>query len=228
MSKEDIGQERLLKSGEYLFREKDRGDEMYLIKGGKIRITKEMGGEEKPLAVLNEGAFFGEMAIIDNKSRSASAIAEEDTELIIVNKEAFLNKVNENAFIKYVIVTLIQRLRETNEMWMYQGIHNAKARLISYIRYKAEENNKGSGINIDSRVPLNYNLISTAIAMEPSIIKDFLNELERENILTIKDTIIINSLEKIKEYEDFVVTLEEFKKIEEYEDIVRLREELGQ
>jgi len=105
MSKEDIGQERLLKSGEYLFREKDRGDEMYLIKGGKIRITKEMGGEEKPLAVLNEGAFFGEMAIIDNKSRSASAIAEEDTELIIVNKEAFLNKVNENAFIKYVIVT---------------------------------------------------------------------------------------------------------------------------
>jgi len=166
------------------------------------------------------------MAIIDNKVRSATAIAEEDTELIIVNIEAFLNKINENPFIKYVIVTLIHRLRETNEVWMYQGVSNSKARLIRYIRYKAEESDKGTGVNIDSGIPLHYEQISTAVAIETSKIKDFLNELEKENIIEVKETIIVGSLERIKECEDIVIPLEEFKEIEEYEEIIGLREEL--
>jgi len=117
----DLEYEKTLKAGETLFREGDKGDEMYLIKRGKIGIAKEVEGGEKTLAILEDGAFFWEMAIIENKSRSASAIAKENAELVIVNKEAFLNKVNENPFIKYVIITLIHRLRETNGMWMYQA-----------------------------------------------------------------------------------------------------------
>ncbi len=142
-----------------------------------------------------------------------------------MNKEAFLNKINENPFIKYVIVTLIHRLRETNEMWMYLGASNAKARLIRYIRYKAEESDKGTGVNIDSGISLHYEQISTAVAIGTSKIKDFLNELEKKNIVEVKETIIVGSLERIKECEDIVMTREEFREIEEYEEIIGLREE---
>ncbi len=56
--------------------------------------------------------------------------------------------------------------------------------------------------------------------------KNFLNELAEKNILENKETIIVNFMERIKEYEDIVVTQEEFKEIEEYEAIIELREEL--
>jgi len=57
-------------------------------------------------------------------------------------------------------------------------------------------------------------------------VKNFLNELAEKNILENKETIIVNFMERIKEYEDIVVTQEEFKEIEEYEAIIELREEL--
>ena len=73
MPERDIGYEKTLEAGETLFREGDEGDQMYLIKSGKIRIVKEMSkGEEKTLAVLEAGAFFGEMAVLDKRPRSAS------------------------------------------------------------------------------------------------------------------------------------------------------------
>ena len=110
-------------------------------------------------------------------------------------------------------------------MWMYQGVSDAKARLIRYIRSKAEESDKGTGVNIDSGIPLNYEKISTVVAIETSKIKDFLNELEKENIVVVKETIIVGSLERIKEYEYIVMALEEFREIEECEEIIGLREE---
>ena len=72
MELKNIGYERILKARETLFREGDLGDEMYLIKSGKVRIVKEMdNGEEKTLAFLGEGSFFGEMAVLDKRPRSA-------------------------------------------------------------------------------------------------------------------------------------------------------------
>ena len=140
MELKDIGHVRNLRKGDILFYEGDEGDEMFLIKSGKIRIIKEMdNGEEKILAFLGEGSFFGEMAILDNIPRSASAIAEADTELIIVDRDAFLSKINENPFIKYTISTLTHRLRRVNEMWIYRGIPNDKIRFIRYLVVMEEQ-----------------------------------------------------------------------------------------
>ena len=73
---ESIGYEKHLRSGEVLFKEGAQGDEMYLIRSGKIRIVKDLEGTQKTLAVIGEGEFFGEMALLDKRPRSASAIAE--------------------------------------------------------------------------------------------------------------------------------------------------------
>src|SRR5215510_10183350 len=65
---------RNVASGNQLFRAGDKGDAMYLIESGRVRITIEDDhGKEIVLAELAQGDFFGEMAIIDGKQRSANA-----------------------------------------------------------------------------------------------------------------------------------------------------------
>ncbi len=71
-----------LKKGEILFKEGDESDAMYVIKTGKIAITKAKGSSEITLAELGPGDMMGEMAFFDNKPRSAGARALVDTAVI--------------------------------------------------------------------------------------------------------------------------------------------------
>src|ERR1043165_8804342 len=63
-----------------IFKEGDAGDGMYMVRSGGVQISALVGqGERKPLARLKPGDYFGEMAVIDNEPRSASATAEGET-----------------------------------------------------------------------------------------------------------------------------------------------------
>ncbi|MEK6794458.1 MAG: cyclic nucleotide-binding domain-containing protein [Spirochaetota bacterium] len=72
--------------GEFIFCEHEPGNELYILQEGKVKITKIVGGNEVLLAVLQAGDIFGEMAILENKPRNASAISYGDTLLLAVNK----------------------------------------------------------------------------------------------------------------------------------------------
>lgn len=78
------GQVKELKKGELLFREGDASDAMYVIKKGKIAITKTKGAGEVELAELGPGEMLGEMAFFDNKPRSAGARAKLDSAVIVL------------------------------------------------------------------------------------------------------------------------------------------------
>jgi CRP/FNR family cyclic AMP-dependent transcriptional regulator len=112
--------ERFLRSyqrNEVIFEEGNQGDEMFIIHRGSVRILKKTtGGEEKPLSILGPGEFFGEMALIDNSPRSASAIAEEEgTQLIVLDESKFIYMVQQLPDFSLAIMRkLSQRLRETN------------------------------------------------------------------------------------------------------------------
>lgn len=112
---------RNFKSDEIIFREGAIGDSLYIVKSGSVRVTKlDDGGEEKVLAILNPGDHFGEIALVDNHPRSATVIANEDTELIQIQAEDF-NKLLESdreialKFYKSFVKVLCTRLRDTNE-----------------------------------------------------------------------------------------------------------------
>ena len=225
MAENDIGYEKRLQAGETLFNEGDKGDKMYLIKIGKIRIVKELEGKSKTLAILDDGAFFGEMAVLDNRPRSAAAIAETDVELIIVNREALLDKVRENPFIKFIISTLTQRLRRVNEMWLYHGVPNDRVRFIRYLKHRAKRNDTGTGINIDTGILPDIEEISVTLALQPSEIEDCLEQLKKDKLIKVDETIIIDSMEKLNEYEESIPIQEEFERIKEFEDMISLCEE---
>ncbi len=75
--------------GEYVFDEGERGDHFYIIVHGNIELRKSTGTDSRRLAVLKAGQAFGEMALLNQTPRSASAYALEDTYLLSVSRAAF-------------------------------------------------------------------------------------------------------------------------------------------
>lgn len=77
---------RIYAANEYIFYQGDPGIGLYLIIRGEILITEEMNGERFDLSLLTRGDFFGELALLDDEKRSASAIALKDSQLAVIFK----------------------------------------------------------------------------------------------------------------------------------------------
>lgn len=75
--------------GTMVFSEAQNGADMFVIQSGSIKISKIVEGTEVTLAILKKGDMFGEMALLENKPRSASAIANDDCRLMTINKSNF-------------------------------------------------------------------------------------------------------------------------------------------
>ena len=96
----------------------DPGDKMYIIINGKVRVVvkAEPGGQEKVIAYLSSGDYFGEMALLTGEPRSASVVTDEPSEMFILGKPDFdviIGKFPSVALSMSKIMS--QRLRETNK-----------------------------------------------------------------------------------------------------------------
>ena len=74
------------KKGEMVFKENSFGNEMYIIKAGKIQVSKNINDKKVVLGVLEDNEFFGEMSLFTQKRRTAAAMALEDSKLIVISK----------------------------------------------------------------------------------------------------------------------------------------------
>src|SRR5205085_6339762 len=109
---------RQVPDGTLLFREGDLGDAMYLIESGRVRIAITDDDEKEiVLAELAQGDFFGEMAIIDGKQRSAHATVVEDARLSVLSREDFLRFIKNNPVVALEMLSAsFSRLRATDKM----------------------------------------------------------------------------------------------------------------
>lgn len=104
-----------------IFKEGDSGDKLYLILEGRVRISKFIpNAGEEALAILDPGAYFGEMALIDESPRSAHAIAHTRLRVASIERSAFEQLLFVNRELAYDVLwafvrTLSGRLRETND-----------------------------------------------------------------------------------------------------------------
>ncbi len=112
--------EELYKSGQKIFAEGEQGDKLYIILDGEVRISKFIpGAGEEALAILERGDFFGEMALIDNASRSADAIAHTDVTVLPIQSrlltEILSRDVDSSYQFLYILCKILsRRLREIN------------------------------------------------------------------------------------------------------------------
>jgi CRP-like cAMP-binding protein len=112
----DVVREKHVASQELVFAEKELGEEMYLVHSGKILIYHEFADRREPLNVVESGGYFGEMAIIDEEPRSASARAEEDSILLVLHRDEFRNAVNDYPDIAFAVFKeFSRRVREADK-----------------------------------------------------------------------------------------------------------------
>lgn len=207
------GMEKQLKAGDVLFNEGDTGEIMYLIREGKIKITKGKGAEEKTLAVLKEGDFFGEMAIIDGSPRSAGAVAVTPVSLLVIDKESFKEKSSENPLIEYVLETLSRRLRTADEQIRLLTIKSEERRVLAHIITKAKEVGKETegGIEIS---PFSFENLGYITGIDEGVVKDYINKLVQVNLVTLReDSLVIKGVADLDDYLRYIALKEKFEKI---------------
>src|SRR4029077_12345349 len=104
----------------------DKGDAMYLIERGKVRIcVRTTNGREMTLAELERGDFFGEMALFDGQRRSADALVAEDARLAVLSREHFLSFMRSNPDVALEMLTaMANRLRHTDELLRHSATRN--------------------------------------------------------------------------------------------------------
>ena len=108
---------REYKAGDVLFREGDGGEEMFVIQSGTVQITKFVGGEDRPLATLGRGEFLGEMAILNGKPRTATAVVLEDARVLVIDAKTLETMIAKNTEIAMrLIKKLSRRLASADEM----------------------------------------------------------------------------------------------------------------
>src|SRR6202171_734554 len=111
--------ERRLQAGELVFAKGDKGDAMFIVLSGKVEIflPPEGGAARVDLKEVNEGEHFGELALFDEKPRSASAEAKTDCVLLELSREHFVSDiVRREAAVLAILSEMAVRLRDTNAL----------------------------------------------------------------------------------------------------------------
>jgi CRP/FNR family transcriptional regulator, cyclic AMP receptor protein len=104
-----------------LFKEGDQGEALYVVLEGSICVSKAVpGGKDNTMAFMERGSCFGEMALVDEFPRSATAIASQESRILFIDRQAFLNFLEIDPIIARKILwafcrSLSLRLREASD-----------------------------------------------------------------------------------------------------------------
>jgi CRP/FNR family transcriptional regulator len=120
----NITKQVTIKKGEQLFKEQDNTNGLWLIHLGKIEISRVTAdGWRQTLVVLPAGHFFGELSILENRNHVATAVALEDTELLLIPKEEFEKMMEEDCalalnIVKRIAIVMSKNLRRMNDKFL--------------------------------------------------------------------------------------------------------------
>lgn len=104
-------------ANEFIFKQGDPGDLMYLVHDGEVEVLQDLGGSENQVAVLERGDFFGEMAVLEEETRSHSVRALVGSRLVKIDKTGFQSMLTRNAEIAVrMIRKLSMRLMSAEDM----------------------------------------------------------------------------------------------------------------
>ena len=130
---------RLFHVGDVLFREGERGTDMFVIQSGLVQISKRVGGAERPIATLGRGEFIGEMAILNNKPRSATATVLEEATCLVLDGETLEHMISSSTEIAVrLIKKLASRLDAADALVQILMHPDPQARVLLGLRRHAE------------------------------------------------------------------------------------------
>lgn len=206
LSQEDLAELEMaagtltLKAGERLMRQGQEGAEFYAILSGSLQLSVRSGGDGEPfvVAVLGPGDYLGEMALLDETPRSATADALEPCELIVLERQRFLEVVRSRPEVALSLLRgLARRLRKTNEDAAAIAHLDVYQRLVRKLCQLASEQGAQSGaVTLDK--PLTPEVLGPMIGAEAAGVKLLLDLMEFEGaVLRSGDRLTLRDVEAL-------------------------------
>jgi len=189
-----------IKKGDTLFRKGDYGTALYLIVSGKIKIgvTSRLG-DEVILSILSNGEIFGDMALLDGMSRSADAVAVEDSQLYVLYQDDFIAiLMKSSTAIKALFSTLCARLRKTDKFVEETCFLNVSSRLARRLAEFAERQLR-AGEQGEIRIEMTQSELASMVgATRESVNKELRSMREKGIVKTVGRSVVICDLERLK------------------------------
>ena len=166
---------------------------MFIIITGKVRIAKHLGikDEYKTLVTLKEGQFFGEMSIINNEPRNATAFIEDESQILVIDSDTFIAMIRNNAEFSMKFLRIISdRLRSSNERLKELVKADKKIAFIeNLLKLSKSKENQEDCIPI-KREELNQALVKTAILNNDEL-EQYIDKMKNSSYIDISDNEII-------------------------------------
>ncbi len=213
-------------AGEILFHEGDDGAQMFVIQSGEIEISRKIRDQETVLAVLPAGEFFGEMAIINNRPRSATATVRTDARLLVIDAKMFEAMLRGRVEIAVrLIKTMANRLDQANQQIELLLLKDANHRVVQclrqFVRDRGRLDEGGSAVFI----PVSIRALSGRVALSEVEVGEVLQKLSDARLVIPaeeagidEEGYVLPEVGRLLEFLEFLEMRERFKEDKEDAD----------
>jgi CRP/FNR family cyclic AMP-dependent transcriptional regulator len=179
----ELTRERTYPKGSVILFQGDPGDSLYVLRQGRAKVVL-IGedGREVILGVLEPGAHFGELALIDDQPRSAHVIAMEDSQLLILRREDFRRRVEANPTVAWaLLMELSRRLRRADQKIGGLVLLDVPGRISRLLLDLSAES---GGATIDK--PLTHQTIAQMIGASRETVSRAMKEFQEEGLIRVE------------------------------------------
>ena len=185
-----------------IFFEHDVGDALFMIFSGRVKVTiLSDDGREIILAMLSDSDFFGEMSLLDNEPRSATAIALQETEMVVLHQRDFLSIVEKRPRVLINLLSVLSsRLRKANQQIGNLALHDVYGRVARILLEMASEDGTRQA---DGRVTFRrptHQEIANMIGATRETVSRMISDLNRQGYIEISGKNVIIQAALTKEF----------------------------
>jgi CRP-like cAMP-binding protein len=197
-------------AGSRLFQEGEPGGEMFVVQSGKVSITKSVGDTTKVLAILGPGEFFGEMSILNEKPRTATAVVVEDAKLLVIDAQTFEAMVTGNTEIALrLIKRLAKRLDSADTLIAILMHKDPRARVILGLSRQAEIT--GQKVDQGIFVPVSPGELAHQIGLDPATVSEVVQTLAKSGMVhVVEGGVLVHDVPKLREFLEFLEMKQRF------------------
>jgi len=196
-----LGVRKKYKKGSIILLEEETGAALFVIVSGKVKIVRmDDDGREVILSILGGSDFFGEMAILDGLTRSASVVATSKSELFMIHRRDFLKLLNDFPMVAIALLReLTGRLRKADAQIKSLSLKDAAGRVANVVLQLADEIGmfRKGRVEIDE-LPLQQDLANMAGTSRETISRMIHKFIQKGYLQLQGNRLIINDYESFK------------------------------
>jgi CRP-like cAMP-binding protein len=202
---------RRFAAGTVLFREGDVSNEMYVVHSGKVELTRIVRDRELHLLYVPPGEFFGEMAVLNNRPRSATATVIEDAWLLVISPKTFEQMLGSNVEVAVRIIrSLAARLEQANRTIELLMVRDADHRVAHLLRQLSVYGMPADGGGVS--IPLSPSQLAGRVALDDDEVDQVLQRLASARLLIRKpEGVVVPEIGRLVDFLEFLEMRERFR-----------------